>query len=904
MTSPLAKLTIYRSSAGAGKTHTLVGEYLNIALEYPDKFTQILAVTFTNQATQEMKQRILAYLYDLAQGNPTPVAEVLLQAKGWSKDVLKKRAQAVLSNILHQYTRFSVSTIDSFFQKIIRGFAYELGLQRSFRVELDQDYVLSAAIDDLVTSAGQDPQLQHWLVAFAEDKLLDGKSWNFKRELTVLGQELFKESFREYEAQLVQATSNPNALPHFLQALYQRIDHFEHYLQGLGRQAVSTIREAGLAVDDFLYGAAGVMGYLTGLATKRKWPPSQRALRALDRVEVWYKRTSDKKERIMPLVRSSLQPCLQNAVHFYNIYYRNYYTALAARHFIYAFGITTQLLEKLNDYRSQHNTMLVSDTVLLLRKIIADNDTPFVYEKTGAFYSHFLIDEFQDISRFQWYNLKPLIANGLNEGYSSLVVGDVKQSIYRWRGGDWGLLMAQLEKSLAPTNTVVLDKNWRSKLHIVDFNNFLFTHASATLVKYLSDALATLPKSILQKELVAQVHQLGAVYQDVHQQLPAQHAQADSGYVNITFLKDASDAEAPRDWREVAKARLPLLLEALQQDGFALRDIALLVRSNAEGREVFRTLLAYQQSPQAKAGCRYDVVSRESLYLSHSPWVNILINAMYCLVDAEDSLVQAELNYLYQVYVLRVEPDVVHACFDTEAKTIGLPQAFIAKRLDLQQLPLYALVEALIDLFQLRRVESIAFLQAFQDVVLTFMKKDETDVVHFLTWWEEQGYRHTLPRAAEQDAITLMTIHQAKGLQFKVVIVPFCAWDLDHSVHHPPTLWCTTDTSPFDSFPVLPVRYSARLKDTVYAQAYCEEQMQAYLDHLNLLYVAFTRPKDRLYVFAQHPPTTGLKTTSDLLYQTFVATQENTHVSATWKNAWNMTTGTFEIGVPQSVVGD
>lgn len=904
MTSPLAKLTIYRSSAGAGKTHTLVGEYLNIALEHPDKFTQILAVTFTNQATQEMKQRILAYLYDLAQGNSTPVAKVLMQAKGWSKDILRKRAQAVLSTILHQYTRFSVSTIDSFFQKIIRGFAYELGLQHSFRVELDQDYVLSTIIDDLVVAAGQDSQLQHWLVAFAEDKLLSGKSWNFKRELTVLGQELFKESFREHEAKLAQVISNPSTLTHFLQALHQCIHHFEHHLQSLGRQAVSTIMQAGLVVDDFLYGTAGVVGYLTGLATKRKWSPSQRALHALDCVEAWYKRTSDKKERIMPLIQSALQPYLRDAVHFYNVHYHDYYTALEVRHFIYAFGIITQLLEKLNDYRSQHNTMLVSDTVLLLRKIIADNDTPFVYEKTGAFYSHFLIDEFQDISRFQWHNLKPLIANSLNEGHSSLVVGDVKQSIYRWRGGDWKLLMTQLEKSLTSTSTVVLDKNWRSRQHIVDFNNFFFTHGVATLIQHLHTVIATLEEPVLQKELAAQTHQLGAVYQDACQQLPAQHEQNNKGYVHITFLKDATDEAASRDWREVAKARLPLLLEALQQDGFALGDIALLVRSNAEGREIFRTLLAYQQSPQAKTDCRYDVVSRESLYLSHSPWVNIVINALYCLVDAENILAQAELSYLYQVYVLRVRADAVHTCFHTEAETIGLPQAFVERRYDLQQLPLYALVDALIDLFKLRQVESMAFLQAFQDVVLTFMKKDEADISHFLTWWQEQGSRHTLPRAAAQDAITLMTIHQAKGLQFKVVIVPFCAWDLDHSIHHPPTLWCAADAAPFDSFPVLPVRYSGRLKDTLYTQAYCEEQMQAYLDHLNLLYVAFTRPKDRLYVFAQHPLKTGLKTTSDLLYQTFVATQEDTHVSDMWKNAWNMTTGTFEMGALQPVVED
>jgi ATP-dependent exoDNAse (exonuclease V) beta subunit len=897
LADPLATLKIYRSSAGAGKTHTLVSEYLKLALDHPEGFSQILAVTFTNQATQEMKQRILAYLHSLAQGAHSPVAEALLQEKEWSRVILQNRAQAVLSNILHQYARFSVSTIDSFFQKIIRGFAQELGLQSGFCIELEQGHVLATIIDDLVAAASQDQQLQQWLVEFAEDKLLSGKPWNFKHELAALGQELFTESFGVHEYQLVQAASDPTTFRRFLRELYQHITHFEHQLQGLGQQALTVIQRAGLVVDDFAYGNTGVAGYLAGLATKRKWMPSQRALRALQHVEAWYSRVSDKKKRIAQVVQNELQPCLQEVVHFYDTHHRTYHTALEVRHFIYAFGIVTQLLERLNDYRATHNVMLVSDAALFLRKIIAENETPFIYEKIGAFYKHFLIDEFQDISGFQWQNFKPLIENSLNEGLPSLVVGDVKQSVYRWRGGDWRLLLTQLEKDIGRTTAVTLDQNWRSKKHIVDFNNALFTTATATLIQHLTDELAMLEDLVLKKDLMVQVQQLGTAYQEVHQQLPLQCVQADKGYVNITFLEDAADDEMPQSWREVAKARLPLLIEALQQDDVALKDIALLVRSNAEGRELFRTLLAHQHSPQAQPGCRYDVISSESLYLSHNPWINLLINALKCLVQEETPLAQAELIYLYQVYQLKAVPVALHDCFQAEAGTTLLPVEFVAQRLYLQQLPLYELIEALISIFQLHQAAAIPFLQAFQDVVLTFMKKDGADVAHFLIWWQEQGCRHTLPRATEQDAITLMTIHQAKGLQFKVVIVPFCAWDLDHNAHRPPTLWCAADVSPFSTFPVLPVRYANRLKDTVYARAYYEEHMQAYLDHLNLLYVAFTRPEDRLYVFAQHSPKGVLRTTSDLLYQTFSQTQEVTTTPQAWGRYWDPTAGVLEMGI-------
>ena len=284
----MSTLKIYRASAGSGKTHTLVSEYLKLALDYPDRFTQILAVTFTNQATQEMKLRILGYLHSLTQGLPSPIAETLQRDKGWSVAMLQERSRAVLSHILHQYTQFSISTLDSFFQKIVRGFVQELGLQSGFRIELAQAHVLDILIDDLVTVAGQDAQLQQWLVAFSEDKLLRGKSWDFKRELASLGQALFTESFSVHEAQLVQATSDPSTLQNFLKSLYQCIYHFERKLQSFGKQALATLVQAGLNVDDFSYGTAGVMGYLTGLATKRRWPPSQRALRSLDSVCLLY----------------------------------------------------------------------------------------------------------------------------------------------------------------------------------------------------------------------------------------------------------------------------------------------------------------------------------------------------------------------------------------------------------------------------------------------------------------------------------------------------------------------------------------------------------------------------------------------------------------------------------------
>jgi ATP-dependent helicase/nuclease subunit A len=894
MTTLSNTLTIYRSSAGAGKTYTLVSEYINLALAHPNKFTQILAVTFTNQATQEMRQRILASLYDLAQGKPTPMAIQLLNAKGWGQPMLQERAQLVLCNILHHYARFSVCTIDSFFQKVVREFARELGLRGSFRVELDQNHVLEHVIDEVVASADQHPHLNRWLTTFAGEKLLAGKSWNIKRALMLFSQALFSEDFSAHASHLVQTAEEEQTFSTFHQALQKQITHFEHTLQALGQQALDVIQRAGLDVKDFAYGNSGPAGYLVGMATRRRWKPTQRALHASESIEAWLPKTSSQ-PIAKRIIHEELQPCLHKALRFYEAHQRLYHTALEVKHFMYALGIASHVLRQLNDYRAKHNIMLVSDITALLRQVIAENDVPFVYEKVGAFYNHFLIDEFQDISRFQWDNLKPLLADSIDAGHASLVVGDVKQSIYRWRGGDWRLLLTQLEADFKQATAMNLSYNWRSKSHIIDFNNHFFASSSTVLVQHLTDNLSMLEEGSLKEELNAYVRQLGAVYHGVAQRQPIKHQQDDKGYVQITFVKDTDHGVVQQSWRDAVKERLPVLVESLQRDGYALKDIALLVRSNAEGREVIQTLLAYQQSSRAQSGYRYDVVSRESLYLSHSPWINILINALRYLYDASNTLALIELQHLYQVYVLHVASDVSHAYFQADVSTMDLPAAFSKQSLRLQQLPLYELVVHLITIFALHRAEATPFLQAFQDLILAFIRQEEADIGLFLNWWNTKGHQHTLPRAANQDAMSLMTIHQAKGLQFKVVIVPFCAWDLDHGGNHPPTLWCTASTTPFDHFPVLPLRYTSRLKATLYAREYYEEQMQAYLDHFNLLYVAFTRPEDRLYAFAQHPAKAALKTTADLLYHTFTAALDTTNMPVIWKRAWDDTTGTFEM---------
>ncbi|MEM7055886.1 MAG: 3'-5' exonuclease [Bacteroidota bacterium] len=466
------------------------------------------------------------------------------------------------------------------------------------------------------------------------------------------------------------------------------------------------------------------------------------------------------------------------------------------------------------------------------------------------------------------------------------------------------------------TTAISLNHNWRSKRHIIDFNNTFFTEASTWLVGHLQEKLEEIEDDILRQTLAALAQQLGTAYQDVYQHIPHSCMQDDQGYVNITLLADEqTESGQMLSWREKVKARLPLLIEALQRDGFALKDIAILVRNNIEGRELLQTLLTYQQSAQAQLGYRYDAISAESLYLGHSPWVNILVNALKCLADKQDCLAQAELIYLYQLHVCQEAHPLLHNYFQAATQEEGykqhslLPQAFLAERAYLKQLPLYECIEALISIFQLQRAEATPFIQAFQDEVLAYSQKKTADSHHFLAWWKERGHKRSIPRVEGQDAISIMTIHQAKGLQFRAVILPFCEWAFDHNAQKPPIIWCATPTPPFSAFPTLPLRYTRSLKDTVYVRDYYEEHMQAYLDNLNLLYVAFTRPEDRLYAFARRPSRGELKTTSDLLYHIFEQSQQQldhdlakSKAYLLWKEHWHPSANTLEVGKATPIV--
>jgi len=494
----------------------------------------------------------------------------------------------------------------------------------------------------------------------------------------------------------------------------------------------------------------------------------------------------------------------------------------------YAFGLIADISRKLKDYKQENNMMLLSDAPYFLNSVIGESDTPFVYEKVGSFYKNFLIDEFQDTSGLQWKNFKPLIINSLDSGHSSIIVGDVKQAIYRWRSGDLYLLQKGIADEigthrLAPFE---LKNNYRSSKQIVSFNNAVF-HSAAQLVAHETGAaIAT------------------QVYADVAQGIQKKS----DGFVEVSFLKGEEDEK----WDEIALQRIPEQLERLQALQIGLKDIAILVRSNYEGQRIVAHLLEYKHSGKAKDNFKYDVVSNESLQLDGAGSINFLISALQYLQNPDNDIARAQLSYEYAR--LRKASDDLHQVFTVTNQTTfesNLPDSFTKQKSALKKLPLFELTETLVELFGLGKPPGeLEYLQTFQNEVLNFSSRERNDIGAFLDWWDETGRKKSIQVSGEVDAAQIITVHKSKGLQFKYVIIPFCSWELDHK--RGPMMWVKSDQPPFDTAGFLPVNYAGKLEESFFVDYYKEERIRCYLDNLNLLYVALTRAEHGLIVSAPY----------------------------------------------------
>jgi ATP-dependent helicase/nuclease subunit A len=840
--------TLYRSSAGSGKTRTLAKEYIKLALSWqPDYYRHILAVTFANKATQEMKERILLYLAEFSRGDKNNLTEELKAELFLNDAKLKEKSKEVLSSLLHHYSQFSISTIDSFFQRVIRAFTREAGLLGNFRLEVDNDLVMDEVIADLMDELGPDnKQLTDWVIQFSRDRLLDGENWNVTFALKIFAQEIFKEQFKSVEAEILTGENNRDVYLQMVRTLGKEIAVFENFMKGVAQEALEILAVNNIGADDFNYKDQGTaLKYFREFAKGNYFlSDGARIQSALLSPGDWPAKKSLNYQKLKDLADRELISLLKKMTDYDSKNYTRYKSCIEVLKNFYAFGLIADITRKLKVYKQENNIMLLSDAPQFLNGVINNSDTPFIYEKVGSFFRNYLIDEFQDTSFFQWQNFLPLLKEAGDQNQKCLIVGDVKQSIYRWRGGDLSLLQNEVVKQFGKEQVEILplNTNYRSAGKIVEFNNALFSEASKIVEEQAKQPLPV------------------EVFNDVSQTVSRF---SEKGFVQVKFFEN----EEEDGWEVQAMEELPLWLERLQDKGAALKDIAILVRTNKEGQQIANYLLQFRSSPEAKPQYRYEVVSNESLRLDTSRSVSLLISAMLYLHNPDDAIARGQLAFEIAT------GDDYSKIFTAAGKNILVdifPSELILNHQHFKRLSLFELTEELIRIFHLGESdEELAYLQAFQDLILEFSAREKTDLVSFLEWWELYKDKKSIQVSASVDAVNIITIHKAKGLQYKFVLIPFCNWRLNHEMQ--PLLWVKSNEKPFSDFGQLAVRYSTSLEKTYFKEDYRDEFTKAYLDNLNILYVAFTRAEEGLIAFARKPTIERISTVGDLIFKVLKA---------------------------------
>jgi len=895
------KLNIYKASAGSGKTYRLAGNYIvdSFGRKPPSRtgsslyeafkdtmaFARILAVTFTNKAAGEMKQRILEEFDRLASGEESGhIAEIIKRYPQYSEAQVRERARNIRSAILHNYSDFNLRTIDSFVQRVVRAFCYDINVSTGFSTQTDQNMVLNDLIDILLKKSDDDAELREQFLSMAEKNVRDGSNWDFRNEIRLLAQLIFTEQFSQMED--FQRDMDEDTKRGYYKASLELVNH---YYQDFEEKAKEIASKAKDYFDSLPFAGSGInqsidrlQNFLVNNIQECK---VNSTMQKLYNGEGWQtKKPKDIEKELVPEIREKTEPWLHEAVELIENCGTDYLTAKAIRRDFYAFMLLGDLARLMPEYRKENRMMLVSDATAFLNKIVEGNDAPFIYERVGNKFDHVYIDEFQDTSEFQWNNFRPLIENSLAQGYDNMIVGDVKQAIYRFRGGDWTLLNTKVEQQIGEENISqhTLDVNWRSRRNIVQFNDAIFQKSVAMLGKYDQDGL--------------DMNDLARIYSDSFQKLPPDKDRT-GGKVKLIFMetpdkkKDGEEnADEPnehlqelqgklitmdglKDFEVMALNTMALEIDSLLKSGVKARKICILVRKGVQGNKCVNFLMQYQQ--MVEGAQRYDIVSSDALYICNSLTVTVLANAMKYINNNDDIIAKVEMMRAHCILSqIPISDDgIMKAAASDELSKKILPEGFDDIRNSYSDLPLYDLCEKIISCFGLYRFDGdTEYLRTFEDCVLNFTKTYSSDLNRFVQWWNESGVRTAIQPSDNQDAVTVMTVHKSKGLDFSIQFIPFCDWKMeDYNNQQANYIWakCKSGT-PFSKLPIVPLRYGSALGNTHFAESYIEEKRNMMVDSLNLLYVALTRAVDELHIYCPKPKDgkkdTKISTVADLLY--------------------------------------
>jgi len=821
-------LRIYKSSAGSGKTYTLVKEFLRIALKSPDKFRHILAITFTNKAANEMKERIIQALDQIKDDHPgvqTLIKELSVESE-LPQAVVIDKAGKLLRTILHNYADISVSTIDSFVHRVIRAFTYDLHLSMNFEVEMDRDKLLTETVELLMDRLSEeDDNVTNAVVDFAESNIEEGRSWNLAFSLIKLGKELFNEDAYVHLEKLGQFDFKE--AKKVKESLQKFSNEFRSKVIAEGKHAMELIHTNGLTARSFHYSDKGVYGYFQKF-TNENFPATEgnRYVKQSIFDDRWASsRATPGDTDAIESIKHQLINHYQTIQYYFKQQGADYILARLLLRNFYSFILLADIQRLMEEYKKENNLLHISEFQEKINAIVKEQDAPVIYERIGDWYDSILIDEHQDTSVLQWQNLLPLIENSQFKNEDSLVVGDGKQAIYRFRNGkveqfamlpriynsenDMVLRGREIAINNYGTETKNLGKNFRSRKEIIEFNNSLYEIASGfTELRN---------KSIYEGQAQLPGHDLPG------------------GLVSIEFLKDDDDSDLDIERCE----RVEAIVAGVKERGYQLKDIAVLTRSNKHGSLIASHLI--------EKGIH--VISSESLLINNSPKVKLLLSTLGYFARREDHIARAEMAYY--INLLLVHKQFRFELFDfkcVESEFEAQISAMLGKEFRAYNFLTYQLVDLLHELMVFFGLsDDDPFLQFFADETMAFASRNRSNIREFLEWWEQAKDSKSIIYPDTLDAVKIMTLHKSKGLEFPVVIMPDADWQQKNTRHN---FWVDIDKPWLENFKVGILPVDKELLKTEFAPLYEEEDASSFLDMLNLLYVGTTRAEDMLYVLS------------------------------------------------------
>jgi len=813
-------LTLYKASAGSGKTFTLAVSYIAMLVREPGSYSRILAVTFTNKATAEMKRRILSQLYGIGRCLPSSepyLAKVREMTGGRYDDgEIRRRCNLALDMILQDYGHFRIETIDGFFQSILRGLARELQLGAGLSIELDTELVIGNAVDSFLQNLEGDKKAIRQVVRFIEDNIEGDRNWSVERKLKSFAGQLYKEVFMQNSALFEEVMQDPGIFDNYRKEL-------DSYLDKSTENNRDAVRELGRRCTEMAGGITlasnpgNIVTYmLDGSFLDRKIRESKTIANCIDdSSQVFTAATRKKFGGAAQTAAAGISELFAQARDLFDSMVQTRNSIVSALKYLHEMGLLMDIRRKIEEQNRENGRFVLADTASLLNRL-HEGDTSFVFEKTGSITSNVMIDEFQDTSRLQWNNLCILLRECLSQGCGCLAVGDVKQSIYRWRGSDWNIFNTEIERTLASFSpkTEPLNTNRRSLPGIIEFNNRLFPKAAETMAARY-------------REQFGQEHDdLVRAYLDVTQKTSKDGG---TGWIHVILPGQAGETSD----EDPVPALVEAEIDRLAGQGVSQKDITILCR---KGRDI-RALAEYFTTRCTK----YKVTSAEAFTLGASFTVRIITNVMRWLENPKDTASLAQAVWEWQHHVMHSTLPM-QQILESDFKSL-LPDAISLHTDSLKGLGLYDLAVRLFSILGLENAQGQdAYNMCFLDSLRHFSSQQPCDLASFNRHWETRMCSQPIPET-QRDGIMLMTIHKSKGLEFHSVIIPYCNWKMveNSSTYKPQQLWVKPGQEPFNRLKLLPVEFTSRLEDSAFHDDYRTEAGLQAVDNLNLLYVAFTR---------------------------------------------------------------